>query len=77
VRLAMKKQLEAIEAPDAREQTFQSLVAVAYERGRALNMAQLLELDSVIDPADTRAYLARGLESVPPPAPRRRFIDTW
>jgi acetyl-CoA carboxylase carboxyltransferase component len=52
-------------------------VGIAYERGRALNMAQLLELDAVIDPADTRAYIERGLESVPPPAPRRRFIDTW
>jgi len=77
VRLSMKKQLEAIEDLEARQQTFQSLVGIAYERGRALNMAQLLELDAVIDPADTRAYIVRGLESVPPSAPKRRFIDTW
>jgi acetyl-CoA carboxylase carboxyltransferase component len=77
VRLAMKKQLEAIEDPVARDQMFQSLVGIAYERGRALNMAQLLELDAVIDPADTRAYIVRGLESVPPSTPKRRFIDTW
>lgn len=77
VRLAMKKHLESIEDPAAREQTFQSLVAVAYERGKALNMAELLELDAVIDPADTRAVLVRGLESVGTPAAKRRFVDTW
>jgi acetyl-CoA carboxylase carboxyltransferase component len=77
VRLAMKKHLESIEDPAAREQTFQSMVAIAYERGKALNMAELLELDAVIDPADTRAVLSRGLRSASPREPRRRFIDTW
>jgi len=77
VRLAMKKQLESIEDPAQREQTFQSLVAIAYDRGKALNMAELLEIDAVIDPADTRAFILRGLESVATPSPKRRFIDTW
>jgi acetyl-CoA carboxylase carboxyltransferase component len=77
VRLAMKKQLESIEDPTARQQTFQSLVDIAYERGKALNMAELLELDAVIDPADTRAVLVRGLASAAIPVPKRRFIDTW
>jgi acetyl-CoA carboxylase carboxyltransferase component len=77
VRLAMKKHLESIEDPAAREQTFQSLVAIAYERGKALNMAELLELDAVIDPADTRGFILRGLESVRASPPKRRFIDTW
>jgi len=79
VRLGMKKQLEAIEDPTQREETFQAMVAFAYDRGKALNMASLLEIDGVIDPADTRAWIARGLKSVPAPdrERKRRFIDTW
>jgi acetyl-CoA carboxylase carboxyltransferase component len=79
VRLGMRKQLEAIEDPAAREQMFQGLVNMAYERGKAINMASLLELDAVIDPADTRGWILRGLRSTPKPSPRatRRFVDPW
>jgi acetyl-CoA carboxylase carboxyltransferase component len=77
VRLGMRKQLEAIEDPAAREQMAQGMIAIAYERGKALNIASLLELDAVIDPAETRAWLVRGLRSVPKRTPERRFIDTW
>jgi acetyl-CoA carboxylase carboxyltransferase component len=79
VRLGMRKQLEAIEDPEAREQTFQGMVAFAYERGKALNMASLLEIDAVIDPAETRAWILRGWRSTPKPAAPapRRFIDPW
>ncbi len=77
VRLGMRKQLEAIEDPAAREQMLAGLIAIAYERGKALNIASLLELDAVIDPAETRAWIARGMRSVPKRAPERRFIDTW
>jgi acetyl-CoA carboxylase carboxyltransferase component len=49
------------------------------ERGKAINMASLLELDAVIDPAETRAWILRGLRSVPRAdrGGRRRFVDTW
>jgi acetyl-CoA carboxylase carboxyltransferase component len=77
VRLAMRRELEAVEDPAAREQMFQAMVAVAYERGKAINMASLLEIDAVIDPAETRGRIARGFRSAPPPAGRRRFVDTW
>lgn len=79
VRLGMRRQLEAVTDPVQREQLFQALVAEAYERGKAINMASLLELDAVIDPADTRAWLVRGLASTrfTSRAPRRRFVDTW
>lgn len=77
VKLAQRKELAAIEDPAAREQAFQAMVAVAYERGKAINMASLLELDAVIDPAETRDFILRGLRSVPPAVPKRRFIDTW
>jgi acetyl-CoA carboxylase carboxyltransferase component len=79
VRLATRKDLAAIDDPGAREEMFQRLVAAAYEQGKAINMASLLELDAVIDPADTRAWIVRGLRSVPKRArgERRRFVDTW
>jgi acetyl-CoA carboxylase carboxyltransferase component len=81
VRLGMRKQLEAIADPGQRDEVLRGMVAMAHERGKAINMASLLELDAVIDPADTRAWLARGLRSLPAATPgarpRRRFIDTW
>ena len=79
VKIAMKKELAAIEDPTAREQTFQSMVAFAYDRGKAINMASLLELDAVIDPADTRSWLLRGLKSAPRTTGRdsRRTVDAW
>ena len=76
VRLAMKRQLEAIADEAERETLFQSLVAQAYERGKAINMAAQLELDGVIDPADTRTWILRGLASMKPATtnePRRQI----
>jgi acetyl-CoA carboxylase carboxyltransferase component len=77
VRLGMRKELEAVADPKQREEMFQAMVAVAYERGKAINMASLLEIDGVIDPADTRMWLLRGLKSAPSSRRERRFIDTW
>lgn len=79
VRLAMKKQLAAIPDEEAREQALSALVAEARERGKAVNMASLFELDAVIEPAETRSWLVRGLCSAPArrPRPARRAIDTW
>ncbi len=79
VRIGMRKQLEAVEDPAAREQLARSLIAEAQRRGTALNVASLLELDAVIDPAETRAWIVRGLRSAPRPPQegRRRFVDTW
>jgi acetyl-CoA carboxylase carboxyltransferase component len=79
VRIGMRKQLEAIEDPEAREQLAQTMIAEAHQRGKAINMASLLEIDAVIDPAETRSWILRGLRSAPRPARegRRRFIDTW
>jgi hypothetical protein len=39
-------------------------------------MASYLEIDGVIDPADTRDWILRGLKS-PPEHRERRFLDTW
>jgi acetyl/propionyl-CoA carboxylase alpha subunit/acetyl-CoA carboxylase carboxyltransferase component len=76
VRLGYRKELEEIADPAARDERYQQLVASSYERGKAVSVAQYLEIDAVIDPADTRTWLLRGLASTPV---RRsgRYIDTW
>jgi acetyl-CoA carboxylase carboxyltransferase component len=50
-------------APSARR-CYQKLVARQYENGSAINMATTLEIDAVIDPADTRAGWSRGLDAL-------------
>jgi acetyl-CoA carboxylase carboxyltransferase component len=80
VRLGFAKELAAIEEPAARQQLFDKLVAKAYQNGKGINMASFLEIDAVIDPVETRAWLLRGLNATPRPAPRegkKRSIDTW
>ncbi len=77
VRLSLKKQLAALPDDAARDALVAEHVAIVYERGKAISMAAHLELDGVIDPAETRAWLVRGMDSVSLPAPQRRFIDTW
>jgi acetyl-CoA carboxylase carboxyltransferase component len=76
VRLGFRRELEA--APEhAREALFQRLLAEAVARGEALNMASHLEIDDVIDPAETRDWLLRVLRSADgrPLPPRRAFVD--
>ena len=81
VRLAYRRELEAVDDPTERDALYQKLVAQLYQAGKAINMAAFLEIDDVIDPADTRRWILRGLRSVPEPArptgKRRPFIDTW
>ena len=79
VRLGYKKELEALPEGPERDALYQKLVAERYEFGSAINMATTLEIDAVIDPAETRSWLARGLESARPRPEARgdRFVDTW
>ncbi len=77
VRLAMRRDLEAIEDEDEREQRVRDLTAQMYEHARALNAAQIFEIDDVIDPADTRTTIARTLAAAGTPAPSGRTIDSW
>jgi acetyl-CoA carboxylase carboxyltransferase component len=81
VLLAMKKQLEAIKSVAERQEMVRSMVAVLREEGKAINAAVHLEIDDVVDPADTRDLIARGARSVPVTPARtgkkRSFIDTW
>jgi acetyl-CoA carboxylase carboxyltransferase component/biotin carboxyl carrier protein len=71
VRLGMKKELEAVEDEQERKELYQSFVDVMYQRGKAENMAAMAEIDTVIDPKDTRSWLINGLRSVHP------RIPTW
>ena len=63
VKLGFRKELEAAKEGEEREALYRKLVAQQYANGEAINMAQALEIDAVIDPADTRAWRVRGLES--------------
>ncbi len=81
VRLAYRRQLEAIEDPEERHNMFSELVAQMYENGKALHTAAFLEIDAVVDPLETRDWLVRARSCTPAPAPRqgkkRPCIDTW
>jgi acetyl-CoA carboxylase carboxyltransferase component len=81
VRLGFRKELDAIDDDAERERAFQTMVDAAYEHGKALNSASHFEIDDVIDPADSRRWIATMLASAPPPPRRegkkRPVVDTW
>jgi acetyl-CoA carboxylase carboxyltransferase component len=80
VRAGFKKELEAVKDPQEREALYEKLLALLYERGKAINMASYLEIDAVIDPADTRRWIMEGLKAVPAERTERTghdFVDTW
>jgi acetyl/propionyl-CoA carboxylase alpha subunit/acetyl-CoA carboxylase carboxyltransferase component len=81
VKLGFREVLAAIEDPEERRQKYESMVARAYENGKALNNASGFGIDDAIDPAETRFWLANLLASIRPPAPRegkkRSAIDAW
>ncbi|MEO0363726.1 MAG: carboxyl transferase domain-containing protein, partial [Pseudomonadota bacterium] len=77
VKLGARDRLAAIEDDAAREAEFERLVGELYERGKALNAASLLEFDAVIDPAETRAAIAKTLAAAGPATPGPRYADAW
>ena len=81
VRLAFRGELAAIDDPAARDQEFRRRVDAMYAKGKAIEVASILEIDDVIDPADTRRWIMRGLKMAAPRPPRegkrRPFVDTW
>jgi len=77
VRLALRKDLEAIADEEQREERVRALTAQLAEHAKALNAAQLFEIDGVVDPADTRRLVARTLAAAGTPAPSARTVDTW
>jgi len=81
VRLGFRKELEAVEDEAERDALFEEMVARMYEHGKALNTSTYFEIDDVIDPADSRFWVANLMASLRPPPPRegkkRPMIDTW
>jgi acetyl-CoA carboxylase carboxyltransferase component len=78
VKLGYRKELEAAAEGAERDALYQRLVDQQYANGQAINMAATLEIDAVIDPAQTRAWLARGLASAQVIDAGGPFaIDTW
>ena len=81
VKLGYRKELAAIEDPEQRRVEFERRVAGAYEGAKAINAGVGGGLDDVIDPADTRSWIASSLKRLPPKPPRTEkkypYIDTW
>jgi hypothetical protein len=77
VRLGFKKELESVPEGAARDTLFAQLLAQQVDNGSELAMAASLEIDAVIDPADTRAWLVRGLAVGRVDPLRGAVIDTW
>ena len=80
VRLALRKELEAIADEGERERRVRDLTAAAEENAQALNAAALFELDDVVDPAETRSLISATLAATPRvdgAAAGRRFVDAW
>jgi acetyl-CoA carboxylase carboxyltransferase component len=80
IKAGFKKELAAIEDSQEREKLYENLLAQLRERGKAVNIASYLEIDSVIDPADTRKWIMQGIKSVPAKKSAETghsFIDPW
>ena len=81
VKLGYRKELAAIEDAEERRLEFERRVAGAYEGAKAVNAATGGGLDDVIDPSETREWIASSLMRLPPAPPRTEkkypYIDTW
>ena len=83
VRLGYSKELAAEADSGARQALFDKLVGGMYQRGKAISVAEVVEIDAVIDPSETRHWLLQGLKSCRPDKPqggwrqKRAFVDVW
>ncbi|MGB2396862.1 MAG: acyl-CoA carboxylase subunit beta, partial [Pseudomonadales bacterium] len=81
VKLGYRKELMAIEDPQERADEFNRRVDRAYESAKAVNAAAGGGIDDVIDPAETRSWIAESLKRLPPKPERTEkkypYVDTW
>jgi acetyl/propionyl-CoA carboxylase alpha subunit/acetyl-CoA carboxylase carboxyltransferase component len=81
VKLGYRKELAAIADPEARRAEFERMTAAAYDTAKAVNAVQGGGIDDVIDPADTRRWIANALTRLPPLPGRTGkkypYLDTW
>ena len=74
-----RRELEAVADPQERQALYERILADLYERGKAVNVASRLEIDAVIDPAETRNWIMKGLRlASPPPLEGKGYmVDPW
>lgn len=80
IKLGRRAELRAITDVPARKARYDELVAESYDWSRAINAGTVFEVDDVIDPADTRGWLIRGLNAAavtPRTGKKRPWVDTW
>jgi acetyl-CoA carboxylase carboxyltransferase component len=78
VNLGYRKELEAETDPAKRQALYDQLLAMMYTRGKAVTVAAQMEIDAVIDPAETRQWLTRGVRSAGPRTRRAQpIVDVW
>ncbi len=76
--LGFRKELDAITDPVAQRVLYDQLVAGMYAKGKAVSVASAFEIDAVIDPAETRAWLLRALTAAGRTRREpRRYVDVW
>ena len=62
VKLGYRKELEAIDDVEERNNLFNKLVEKMYEAGQAIQAATFLEIDAVIDPAKSRETILKAIK---------------
>lgn len=79
VHLGFKKELAAESDPDQRQQLFDSLLEKLYAQGTALEVASFVEIDAVIEPADSRRNILAALHAArgKKRSRGRNFVDVW
>ncbi|MFV0309777.1 MAG: carboxyl transferase domain-containing protein [Desertimonas sp.] len=80
VKLGYRRELEAIDDVDERAAEYARRVDQMYRAGKAINAASHFEIDGVIDPAESRSWIASTLAANPPvrrEGKKRPCVDTW
>jgi acetyl-CoA carboxylase carboxyltransferase component len=80
VQLAYRKEAEAISDATERKAYLSGQVQRLYADGRAMNVASYMEIDDVIDPAETRKSVIRAFNTSLPSgksAATKMPIDAW
>mmetsp|Transcript_110398 Transcript_110398/g.356342 ORF Transcript_110398/g.356342 Transcript_110398/m.356342 type:complete len:166 (+) Transcript_110398:2-499(+) len=87
VKLGFRDELQKIQDPAERLAWYNKRVEDAYRNAQAVQAGPTFGIDDVIDPADSRMWIAAGLRSLPPekepcgwtrrPHKKRPNVDTW
>ena len=76
----LRKEAEALKDQAQRDALYNEWVERALAMGKAINLASNVEIDAIIDPAETRRWILRGLKSVYPRILNDtdlRYVDAW